>query len=262
MSDDFEDDQAPPHPFDYISKDAIQDLWGIGYTIVKRAVGDPFDVPAHMVPATRSYQWMHLIHDKQLFLGSGGDYSLGWAPVPASRHDGVFMPFGTAGAIEVSGLGLFEKPKFEVDAERQVSVDKAKKQVSDWIQGTTDLGISGSVSFGDETATVGDPNEAKKFSKIVDNITKTIETTVDIPRDMIPYIVSVFKERDELYAELIRAWETPEQAFTPNQYKVYREYTEALKTDPDILKGPTLNALLLPIAIANIRKTLNEEKTL
>src|SRR6267142_5671283 len=98
-----------------ISRDIIDDLWGAGYTILpRRRHADPFHVPVEMVPQGRSYQWMHLIHDKFHFIGSRGDYSLGWSPVPASRHDGYFLPAGYIGDIEVNGLGLFEKPKFEV----------------------------------------------------------------------------------------------------------------------------------------------------
>ena len=103
-----------------VSREIIDDLWGAGYTILPRnRHPDPFYVPPEIVPSTRSYQWWHLVHDKVL-------YGNGWAPVPASRHDGYFMPAGFVGDIEVSGLGLFEKPKFEVDAERQANIQKAQ----------------------------------------------------------------------------------------------------------------------------------------
>jgi hypothetical protein len=41
---------------------------------------------------------------------------------------------------------------------------------------------------------------------------------------------------------------------------VCRKYDAALKEDPDILKGPTFNALLLPIAVENVRAKLKEGK--
>lgn len=34
----------------------------------------------------------------------------GWTPVPADRHDGLFMPRGFKGEIEVDGLVLYERP--------------------------------------------------------------------------------------------------------------------------------------------------------
>ena len=112
-----------------ITQDQIQDLWGCGFTIVARNRGpDPFHVPADMVPQGRSYQWWHLVHDKFHF-DRHGDGSSGWAPVPASRHDGYFMPFGHTGDIEVQGLGLFEKSKVEVDQDRAQNIAAAHKLV-------------------------------------------------------------------------------------------------------------------------------------
>jgi hypothetical protein len=37
----------------------------------------------------------------------------GWRPVPASRHDGLFMPPGHQGAIELEGQRLYELPENE-----------------------------------------------------------------------------------------------------------------------------------------------------
>src|SRR5262245_42749559 len=34
----------------------------------------------------------------------------GWRPVPSSRHDGMFMPKGYVGEINVDGLVLMERP--------------------------------------------------------------------------------------------------------------------------------------------------------
>lgn len=229
-----------------VSREVIDDLWGAGYTILPRARHpDPFFVPTEMVPATRSYQWMHLIHDKALFAWSDGTYGLGWSPVPASRHDGYFMPAGHIGDIEVSGLGLFEKPKFEVDAERAKQVDDAHKQVDDW-KAKWGGEFSGEVSVGGDRTEIG--------------ATKTIENTTAIPRDMVPYIAQIFEERDYIskcYAdESARSdqhWSTLLMAAISDKFQSF------MRDNPDAPKWPTLNAIILPYAIENIRKRNTEE---
>ena len=139
-----------------ISREVIDDLWGAGYTILPRTRHpDPFFVPPEMVPQGRSYQWMHLIHDR-FHIGTAKDHSDGggWAPVPSSRHDGYFMPAGFIGDIEVNGLGLFEKPKFEVDAERAANIQKAK-DAADPFAFFYDKGFDGHVKVGTERTEIG-----------------------------------------------------------------------------------------------------------
>jgi hypothetical protein len=244
-------ERPAPHPFDYITRDQVQDLWGIGYTIVKRSRHvDPFHVPPEMVPQGRSYQWWHLVQDKPFYENTG------WAVVPASRHDGFFMPFGHVGPIEVGGLGLFEKSKVEVDAAKAEQVAKAHQQTTDWIRKTGIDGISGSVSVGGVNFDVGDDE------KVIKNTTaKTIETMIRVPKDMIPHMMAVFDERDRLYAELEVEWKSPHGSYTDQQMTVMQQYEAALGEDPDIPKGPTINALLMPHAVDNVRAKLKEGKT-
>lgn len=244
------------HPFDYITPEQVQDLWGIGFTIVKRSRHvDPFHVPTEMVPHGRSYQWWHLVHDKPYFERPETVQPSGWAPVPASRHDGYFMPFGHVGPIEVGGLGLFEKSKVEVDAEKAAQIAGAHKQTADWIKQAGIDGLSGSVSVGGTGFSVG--NGENIFKNI---FSKTIETTTKFPNDMLPHAMEVFAERDRLYGELIDCWNDG-GAFTNLQQQIYDRYRAAFEEDPSTLKGPTLNALLLPIAVENVRTKLKEGKS-
>lgn len=235
-----------------ITQDQIQDLWGCGFTIVaRRRHPDPFFVPQDMVPQGRSYQWWHLVHDKFYF----GAPTTAWAPVPASRHDGYFMPFGHVGDIEVNGLGLFEKSKFEVDQERAQQIDAAKKLVDDWKERFGGE-LSGGFTVGNETATVGDPNEARK---VLDGMTmtraeaKTIETTVAIPKDMFPHMSAIFAERDRLAAAHVDAMKTK----TGTEY--CQEWADWMENHLDAPQWSTLHAILLPIAIENVRKSLKQE---
>jgi hypothetical protein len=238
----------PPHPLDYISEDAIQDLWGIGYTIVKRTTGDPFEVPQQMVPQTRKYQWWHLVHDKFHFFRPENCTPSGWAPVPASRHDGYFMPFGHKGDIEVGGLGLFEKSKLEVDQELAANTVAAHKQVADWVD-KTGAEFSGSVNIGGAEMAVGEQNrDVYATSK-----TKTLETTVKIPKDMVPYMAQIFAERDRLKGEIL----LPDRNLKPGV--IADKFYTAIDHNPEAPWWPTLHAILLPIAIENVRKQLTEE---
>lgn len=232
------DTQRRAHPLDYISSDAVQDLWGIGYTIIRRHQHpDPFHVPAEVIPHGRSYQWWHLIHDKFHFYRPENATPSGWAPVPASRHDGMFMPFGTSGAIEVNGLGLFDKSKFEVDADRAQQIDAAHKLVDDWKEKWGGQ-FSGDVSVGGERTLVGE--------------TKSYENTTAIPRDMVPYIAQIFAERDRLAGDYSTGL-GEETAWAAVPFEAH------MAEHPNSAKWPTLNAILLPAAIANVRSRIKQE---
>lgn len=246
MSDDRDD--RPPNVFDYVSEDAIQDLWSIGYTVIKRPGGDPFHVPAEMLPHGRRYQWWHLVHDRAHFQRKDGVQPSGWAPVPASRHDGYFMPFGHIGDIEVGGLGLFEKSKFEVDQELASNVAAARKQVDDWVV-KTGANFSGNVTVGDVTETVGE--EARDIFAI--SKSKTIETRVRLPEDMIPHMAAIFEERDRLKDEMVNADRSLKPGVAADKFYA------AMDADPAAPWWPTLHAILLPTAIENVRAKLRKE---
>lgn len=222
-----------------VTREIIDDLWGAGYTILPRARHpDPFHMPAEMVPQGRAYQWMHLVHDKY-------HYSVGWAAVPASRHDGYFMPAGFVGDIEVNGLGLFEKPKFEVDQELAANTAAAHKAVDDW-KAKWGGQFSGDVSVNGERTEIGE--------------TKTIENTTAIPKDMVPYIAQIFEERDylgKLYAEDQASNEPNWSTVTISE--IAGKMEDAMRTEPGAPKWPTLNGIILPYAIKNVRSRIKQE---
>lgn len=53
----------------------------------------------------------------------------GWVPVPSSRHDGLFMPKGYDGYIEVDGLILHERSLKISDMARAYELKRARGQV-------------------------------------------------------------------------------------------------------------------------------------
>lgn len=233
-----------------ITQDQIQDLWGCGFTIVARCHHpDPFFVPQEMVPQGRSYQWWHLVHDKFHFNREGHDS--GWAPVPASRHDGYFMPFGHVGDIEVGGLGLFDKSKVEVDEERTKSNAAALELIEEWRKKTGAL-FSGDIKVGSEKTFIGE--QAASFAH---DGTKTIETTTAIPKDMFPHMSAIFAERDRLRDEVVD--ENNPNGIILKPGEIADKFKAAIEADDSRPRWPTLHAILLPIAIENVRKSLKQE---
>lgn len=92
--------------------------------------GDRLKVPAHMIPDGMEYQWVTHSVFGQAFTQFRGRFEMrGWEPVPASRHDGVFMPKGHKGEIEVDGLVLMERPKILSDRARDADRKRAYDQV-------------------------------------------------------------------------------------------------------------------------------------
>lgn len=234
-----------------ITQDQIQDLWGCGFTIVSRHRHPaPFFVPQDMVPQGRSYQWWHLVHDKSYFRPHEGNPLVGWAPVPASRHDGYFMPFGHVGDIEVQGLGLFEKPKFEVEQERAQNADAAHQLVVDWAKNAADAGLSGEFKVGGAAGEVAAALGPDFFSRPKN---KTIETTTQIPKDMVPHMDAIFTERDRLEGKIV----LPNLSLKSGE--IADKFYAAIDADKSLPWWPTLRAILLPIAIKNVRKSLKQE---
>lgn len=240
-----------------ITQDQIQDLWGCGFTIVaRRRHPDPFHVPQDMVPQGRSYQWWHLVHDKCHF----GGPSSAWAPVPASRHDGYFMPFGHVGDIEVGGLGLFEKSKVGVDQERAQQVADAMKPMQDWANNVKSLGFEGGAAIFDGGGRVVEKyDDETRISTIMplktmeNHRSKTIESTVKIPSDMAQHMAAIFAERGRLCSDLVME----DRRLRPSA--VTEKFYAAVDADKSLPWWPTLHAILLPIAIENVRKSLKQE---
>lgn len=83
-------------------------------TILRRnrtGAADSFYVPPHIIPAGWSYQWNAVtVYGERQTAQQVQAMENGWRPVPAERHDGVFMPPGFKGAIERDGQMLMERP--------------------------------------------------------------------------------------------------------------------------------------------------------
>lgn len=103
---------------------------------------DEFFIPPHMIPAGFEYQWnVVTVHGMEMISEQIAMAENGWRPVPAGRHEGMFMPKGYAkdGAIVRKGLRLEERPKVLSDEARAEEASKASRLMSDTVQ---ELGLT------------------------------------------------------------------------------------------------------------------------
>ena len=106
-----------------------------------RAVGvshtDPTHVPKELIPPGMVYQWCrHEIVGQEDRTNIVMMQKSGWEPVPADRHDGMFMPRGHKGPIIHLDLMLCERPvEFEMQAraeERMKANTQARENHEQW----------------------------------------------------------------------------------------------------------------------------------
>jgi hypothetical protein len=94
---------------------------------------DRLKVPKELIPDGMSYQWI-----TDSIFGQGQPQRRarferkGWMPVPAERHDGMWMPKGYQGEINVDGLVLMERPAEYTKMAHDHDKRKAREQV--WIK--------------------------------------------------------------------------------------------------------------------------------
>lgn len=92
---------------------------------------DRLKIEPDEIPEGMSYQWV-----TSAIFGQPQPQRLarfqkqGWTPVPASRHDGKFMPKGYQGHIEVDGLMLHERPAEYTRQARLHEARKARDQIA------------------------------------------------------------------------------------------------------------------------------------
>lgn len=92
--------------------------------------GDRLYIHPSQIPDGQDYQWITAsIYGQPQNQRLARFQRQGWVPVPASRHDGMFMPKGHEGPIEVDGLMLHERSKKISDMARMHELRKAKGQI-------------------------------------------------------------------------------------------------------------------------------------
>jgi hypothetical protein len=246
---------SPKTPLDYVTYNQLQDMWGAGFTIISRNTfgHDIYELADRVKRPGMARQWVDK-PDIDKFLANG------WRQVFNEDYHGLFAPYGYVGPIEIGNLLLVECPQHKVDKFKQEQVAAAEKLVTDW-QDKWGGEFAGSVTICTQTKLGAlDTVQTTQIGG-----TKSIETTTAIPRDMAPYIAQIFEERDALYEDLVSKWNAGEP-LTEWQDAIRKAYEVQVSFNKDTLLGPTLNALILPMAIENTRtaientrKRINEE---
>jgi hypothetical protein len=106
---------------------------GQTYEYISGDEPDRLHVPASMIPDGMVYLWVtdSILGQVQPQWRTRRERT-GWRPVPAKRHDGLFMPKGHEGEINVDGLVLCEKPIEFVERDRLKMKRAAAEQV--WVR--------------------------------------------------------------------------------------------------------------------------------
>jgi hypothetical protein len=151
-----EDDYVPPKtPLDYISRDQLQDMWGAGFTVIRRNTfgNDVYELADRVKRPGMARQWVARAEILDNLWPS-------WARVACEDYPGLFAPFGYVGPVEIGDLGLLECPQHRVEKAKQDQVAAAEKLVTDW-QNKYGGEFAGAVTVGSKATFIGDELLAK-----------------------------------------------------------------------------------------------------
>lgn len=265
-----ENDYVPPRtPFDYISRDQLYDLWGAGFTVIRRGTFgmDLYATADRICKPGMAQQWCDAAHVWELI-------DNGWNYVPAERYPGLYAPYGYEGEVKIGELVLLECPAHKIAKAKEDQVAAAHKLVTDW-QDKYGGSFSGEVSVNGERTEIGDidttellRSSRQTLSDRMDDTrgvygnpeTKTIESVTAIPRELTPYIAQIFEERDYLAKGYADESAGDEPAWsTILMSEIAAKMEAAMKASPAAPKWPMLNAIVLPYAVENIRQRITEE---
>lgn len=175
-----------PKSFPNSVRDAVQELWGLGYAVVPLPpLPELLELPKP--PVGMAYQWS----DKPTLEG--------WTAVSCTRHPGLFAPLGSSDDICVHHLYLHERPKADVDAAHQANRDKAQAKVDDWYKRAAADGLSGTVTV------LGESHKGAASAEVVDIGDEGPSLRTKIPSDMFEHLAELLKERDRLVEQSVKA---------------------------------------------------------
>lgn len=141
---------------------------------------DPFRVPQDIIPEGMTYQWnavtvmgnADVVLDKTM-----GYYENHWRAVPAERHPGMFLPYGSTGSIIRGGMRLEERPKYLTDEAMAEQAQIARQQMQ--IQSESVMGRMSKAlpdGFAQPNAT-----QRRAFKTGGNNLRMSIDPALDVP---------------------------------------------------------------------------------
>lgn len=222
----------------------LDHLYEAGYSILPPRQ-DPFEIPAAIIPSGWAYQWF-----------TDGEHPKGWKAVAYQDHPGWFAPPDKEGLVVLRGNRLFRKRQDQVDNTPEFSRKRSQQQLEAWADrfgaftgGATMLQTNGEeVQRTTVTAGKGVETKIESFER---PDTKTVELVSKIPQDMLQYIDHIFAERDRIRDEIV----LPDRSLLPD-HAISGEFYAAIERDKGAPWWPTLNAIILPYAIENVRKAI------
>lgn len=227
-----------------VSQTIIDELYKAGYSILPPRL-DPFYFPESLIPGGWVYQWNVV-----------DDFTVDWEQVYCEDHPGWFAPPGSLGRVVRHGMVLCKKRKDQVDNTPAHSRKRSQQQLEAWADrfgaftgGATMLQTNGEeVQRTTVTAGKGVETKVETYERPA---TKTVELISKIPKDMLQYIDQIFAERDRIRDETV----LPDRSLLPGS-AISDAFYAAIERDKGAPWYPTLNAIILPYAIENVRKAI------
>lgn len=169
---------------DIIGAKAAQALFDAGYMVCAkdRDALCRLDLPPDAIPASRSYQWLSLEHDRSII-------ECGWSPVHHEQHDGYFAPHGQRGPIVIGGMGLFSKPKYEVEAQLRDNRALAEALPHEVMRRAGEAGLVGGARVAGQIIVAAGDDQSNTSTQLF-----------RVPAHLLPRMGEIFARRDEILA--------------------------------------------------------------
>lgn len=119
---------------------------------------DQYSFDPSIVPPGWEYQWnaVSVVGNSEIVRSTALQMQAnGWTPVPAERHDGIFMPKGSRGEIVIGGCRLEERPSILCEEARAEDKANAFQLMSDRNESLKLAGVNRNLPQGFDPLTGG-----------------------------------------------------------------------------------------------------------
>lgn len=228
------DDDGPRAPFNVVSDEQMRLLWAFGFTVIPRTLfgRDPYEIARAIQRPGMAQQWGD-VAQRERYVAEG------WRIVAAQDWPGLFGPIGYVGDAEINGLVLMQRPQHEVDLATDAAHFRGREMAEVWKDRVAADGF---------TAEVGEAPSGDAVVRSVEGA-NTIDLVSAIPRDMMSHVHAILRERDRLCDRHVKGLTD----------KFSAAFDAAMKANPQAAKWPTLRAIVMPMAVENVRALIKQE---